>query len=67
MLQAQYTDLTKLRQANAIMPSNMWQIALILLVNMAAISAQVNELASLIAKIGSLQDCDIQVSVIFHQ
>ena len=35
----------------------------LLLVNMAAISGKVNELASLIAAVGSFQKCDIQVKV----
>ena len=45
------------------MPLNIRQSAFIfiVLVNMAAISCQVNEMAFLIAKIGSLQKCDIQV------
>ena len=39
--------------------------AFLLLVNMAAISGKVNELATLIAAIGSFQKCDIQVTATF--
>ena len=39
--------------------------AFLLLVNIAAISGKVNELATLIAAIGSFQKCDIQVTATF--
>lgn len=47
------------------MQLTMRQSAFLLLVNMAAISGKVNELATLIAAIGSFQKCDIQVTAIF--
>ena len=50
-----------------IMRLNVMQSAFILLVNMAAIYGQVKELAYLVATIGSLQNCDIQVIMRFLQ
>ena len=47
------------------MPSDLRHIAMVLFVNMTAVYGQVNELSYMVATIGSLQNCDIQVITIF--
>ena len=50
---------------HVIMPSDLRHIAMVLFVNMTAVYGQVNELSYMVATIGSLQNCDIQVNTIF--